>query len=163
MSVMILVSSCLLGKKCAHDGKARTSIKVIEIAEKYGYVDICPEMAGGLPSPRNMYEISGGGGADVLDKKAKVITPSGEDFSLEFIRGAEETLREARRHGVKIAILKARSPSCGKCRVYSGRFDRSLKNGAGVTAALLIKNGIKIYTDEEWEKASGELSILKKN
>ena len=153
MSPKILVSSCLIGKNCAYDGKNRYSGAVLALCKKYGYVDICPEVAGGLPIPREAHEINGGSGEDVLDGKCTVIAPSGEDISAYFVRGAEITLEKAVADSVTLAIMKARSPSCGSGKIYAGSFDRELKEGNGVAAALLIRNGIPVLTEEEIPEA----------
>ena len=162
MSHKIFVSACLVGKECSYDGRARTSSGVRKLAEDFGCVAVCPELEGGLSCPRDMHEISGGTGDDVLDGKAKLVTPRGEDHTEHFISGARKALRIARENGVKIAVMKARSPSCGRGRIYSGRFDRSLKDGHGVTAALFARSGIKVYTEEESDEARRQLTLLKK-
>ena len=99
-----------------------------------------------MTTPRPAVEISGGAGADVLDGNARVVSSSGTDATENFIRGAREVLRIARAAGVKEAILKAKSPSCGCGRIYDGTFSGRLIEGNGVTAEILIRNGIKVTT-----------------
>jgi uncharacterized protein YbbK (DUF523 family) len=111
-------------------------------------IPVCPEQLGGLPTPRKTCEIMGGTGLDVLQGRAKVINRDGEDLSNNFIRGAEETLFIAQKMGIKRAILQRRSPSCGVGKIYDGTFSSSLINGNGVTAALLLINGITVISDE---------------
>lgn len=159
ISPKIIVSSCLIGKKCAYDGKSRYSVAVHSLCEKYGYIDICPEVAGGLSIPREAHEIAGGSGEDVLDRKCKVVAPSGEDVSTYFLRGSAITLEKAITKGVTMAVMKARSPSCGSGRIYSGSFDGKLKAGNGVAAALLVRNGIPVFTEEETTKAARILEV----
>ncbi|MFH1305277.1 MAG: DUF523 domain-containing protein [Candidatus Omnitrophota bacterium] len=126
MSPKILVSSCLVGEKCAYDGRARTSDAVRVLCERVGCVLICPEMAGGLGCPRKAHEITAGDtAADVLKGRARVLSSCGEDHTDNFVRGAGAALREARANRITMAIMKSRSPSCGKGSVYSGRFDPS--------------------------------------
>lgn len=155
----ILVSSCLIGKKCAYDTRDRLSEKVLVLCEKYGYVDVCPEVSGGLPTPRQKHEIDCGSGEDVIDGKCRVTGIDGEDVSAQFIHGARIALEKAISNDITVAILKARSPSCGVGRVHSGSFDRTLKEGNGVTAALLIRNGIKVFTEEETGPAEALLAV----
>ena len=153
MPPKILVSSCLVGEKCAYDGKARTIGAIKELCDQFGCVRVCPEIAGGLGCPRGFHEISGGTGKDVLEGKARVLSFSGEDRTKHFVRGAEAALKKALQSSVSIAIMKARSPSCGRGRIYAGKFDGTLRNGNGVTTALLLRHGIKVFTEEEIEGA----------
>ena len=97
---------------------------------------------GGLKTPRNPSEIK------VIDGKRYVITSKNEDVTKEYEKGANEVLELARKLNIKKAILQARSPSCGCGRIYSGNFDRKLIEGNGVTAELLIKNGIEVISSE---------------
>lgn len=110
---------------------------------------VCPEEDGGLGTPRPPAEIVGGDGHDVLDGKARVVTKQGGDVTAEYVRGAELALAAARQAGATTAVLKSRSPSCGKGCVYDGSFTATLAEGDGVTAALLRRNGIEVLTDEE--------------
>lgn len=149
METKILVSSCLLGKNCAYDGASRASNEVVTICNRVGYVDICPEMVGGLSCPRERHEIAEGAGRDVLEGDARVISSEGEDHTHFFVRGAEQTLKVARGNGIKVAILKSKSPSCGKGTVHDGTFKGSYIEGNGVAAELLIEHGIKVFTEKE--------------
>ena len=110
---------------------------------------VCPEVDGGLGTPRPAAEITGGDGADVLAGRARVVTRDGRDVTEAYVAGARRALEAARAAGAETAILKARSPSCGKGAVYDGSFSRALQSGDGVTAALLAKSGIRVVTDEE--------------
>lgn len=102
---------------------------------------LCPEQLGGLPTPRLESQIVGGDGQDVLAGKAKVLMRDGKDVTYNFLRGAEETLKLAQLIGVKKAILKQGSPSCGFGEIYR---DKKIIKGRGVTAALLAKERIEI-------------------
>ena len=149
---MKLVSACLLGIKCKWDGKIKPNRKIIEFVKKEILIPICPEQLGGLPTPRKPCGIFGGKGEDVLDGKAKVLSArDGEEFTKNFIKGAEETLKIAKFFGIKEAMLKQGSPSCGFGKTY--QLDKKLKNrkieGNGVTAALLKRYGIEIMTQED--------------
>ena len=145
----ILVSGCLLGEKCAYDAFSRLNEDVAELSSVFDCVSVCPEILGGLGCPRQMHEIAGGTGEDVLRGTAVVKSISGKDRTQEFIRGAELTLSKAETLGIKAAIMKSHSPSCGKYNVYSGYFDKKLKPGSGVTTALLEQNAVKVFTEKE--------------
>ncbi len=153
MSKKILVSSCLIGKKCAYDAEARTSSSVKKLCDRFGCIDVCPEIMGGLDCPREVHEIRGGSGKEVLDGKATVQSLSGADRTAHFIQGAKKALKEALENDIKLAIMKSHSPSCGKKKIYSGRFDGTMRNGSGVTTVLLMRNKVKVFTEKETKKA----------
>jgi len=137
----VLVSACIVGIKCRYDSKSSISGK-FTIAEGEYIIPVCPEQLGGLPTPREAAEIVGGEGQDVLHEKASVKgIKSGQDYTENFIRGAEETLKIAQICGCQKAYLKAKSPSCGWGRIYHNGV---LTPGNGVTAALLQNQGIEI-------------------
>lgn len=147
---MKLISACLAGCECRYDGKANTVRNFVEMVEQGEAVFVCPEQIGGLSTPRPPAEIVGGDGADVLDGNAKVITNTGEDVTSEFIKGAHEALQAAKLAGVKEAILKESSPSCGSAKIYDGTFSACKVTGNGVTAALLKRNGIRVLSEETY-------------
>lgn len=148
----VLVSACLAGRRCRFDGSANPDDDVTRLVAEGRAVLVCPEVDGGLGTPRPAAEIVGGDGLDVLEGRARVVTEDGADVTEAFVRGAERALAAARRAGARVAILKARSPSCGAEEVYDGTFSRSLQPGAGVTAALLTSNGVTVVTDEALER-----------
>lgn len=137
----LLISMCLLGEPCRYDGKSLPmSGEVIErLKEKYILVPVCPEQEGGLPTPRIPAERKG----------EKVVRRDGVDVTAEYARGAETALSLCRKHNISIALMKAKSPSCGAGLIYDGSFSGTLTAGDGVTAALLSENGIKIYTEND--------------
>lgn len=145
----ILVSGCLAGLPCSHDARDRLYGKVKELVSEGKGIPACPEQLGGRSTPREATELAGGDGNDVIDGRARAVTKSGVDVTGEFLEGAERTLRLAKRHGCRKAILKARSPSCGSGKVYDGTFSGGLKDGDGVAAALLKREGIEVLTEEE--------------
>jgi uncharacterized protein YbbK (DUF523 family) len=145
----VLVSACLAGRACRFDGTASDDDEVGRLVAEGRAILVCPEADGGLGTPRPPAEIVGGTGRDVLEGRARVVTNEGVDVTQAYVRGAHIALEAARRGGAATAILKARSPSCGKDRVYDGTFTRSLVSGQGVTAALLEANGIEVISDEE--------------
>ncbi|MDR7870117.1 MAG: DUF523 domain-containing protein [Tissierellaceae bacterium] len=138
----ILISACLLGINCRYDGGGKLIDEINKLKEIYNFIPVCPEVYGGLGTPREPAEIIDG----------KVINRNGEDVSKNFARGANETLHLAKFYNCKYAILKERSPSCGFGKVYDGTFSGNLVIGNGITAELLSKNGIKIIGESEIEK-----------
>lgn len=137
----LLISLCLLGEPCRYDGKSLPmSGDVIErLKEKYILVPVCPEQAGGLPTPRIPAERQG----------EKVVRRDGVDVTAEYRKGAEVALSLCRKHNISIALMKAKSPSCGAGLIYDGTFSGTLTAGDGVTTALLSENGIKVYTEKD--------------
>lgn len=135
----ILVSACLLGINCKYDGKNNKNEKVLEYLKDKEIIPICPEQLGGLKTPRTPSEIVGD----------KVLTKEKEDVTKEYKKGAEETLYIAKLLGVKKALLKAKSPSCGNKEIYDGTFTKTIKNGQGITAKLLKENGIELISENE--------------
>jgi len=152
----LLLSACLLGEKVRYDAKdcLQTHTRLQQYVEDKRVVTICPEMAGGLPTPRPPAEIEPEGRASaVLRFEAKVLTKNGEDVSHEFRKGAHKALALAQKHGIRCAILKARSPSCGSGQVYDGTYSKKLIDGMGVTAELLSQHDIKVFDETEIDAA----------
>lgn len=141
---LILVSACLAGIPCRYDGGSSPDPEIQRMVAEGLAVPICPEVAGGLSIPRTPAEIQGGDGRDVLEGKAKVINRDGVDVTEAFLRGAFKALALARKLGVIKAILKAHSPSCGVRFIHDGSFTGALREGMGITAALLWKEGIEL-------------------
>lgn len=146
---MKICSACLLGIKCRYDGESKANEKVLELSQKEILIPVCPEQLGGQSTPRKDAEIYSGNGNDVLENKAKVVEPSGNNVTTEFINGAEEVLKIAKLFNINEAILKQKSPSCGCGKIYDGTFSKNLINGDGVTTALLKKNGIKVISEDD--------------
>lgn len=159
----ILMSACLLGAKVRYDGNdcEQTNDVLSQWRAEGRIVTICPEMAGGLPTPRPPAEIIGqGGGEAVLKFQAKVVANTQQDVSDEFRKGAELALALAQKHQIKMAILKANSPSCGNLEIYDGTYSRQRIMGQGVTAALLTQHGIKVFNENQLEAAAHYLETL---
>lgn len=146
---MILVSACLLGHSVRYKGDACPQALLLAPELRPYLLPFCPEVAGGLPTPRLPAEISGGSGSDVWQGAAAVINSSGREVSASFRRGARLCLRLIRQYDIRFAILKQRSPSCGTAEIYDGSFSGGKIRGAGVTAALLAQAGVTIYNEEE--------------
>ncbi|WP_410770948.1 DUF523 domain-containing protein [Fontibacillus sp. BL9] len=146
---MIIVSSCLAGMKVRYNGKDCLDESIAKwVAEKKA-ITVCPELLGGLATPREPAEIVGGTGEDVLLGKARVVNRSGEDVSHQFIQGAYEALKIAKEAGATAIVLKESSPSCGSSRIYEGSFANGVIAGNGVTAALLKKEGFKVVSEDQ--------------
>ncbi len=135
----ILVSACLLGICCRYDGESKPNQDVIKLREKFTLIPICPEVDGGLPTPRTPSEGVGD----------RVLMRDGKDVTDNFRLGAELALERARTFSCSAAVLKARSPSCGSNIIYDGSFSGTLTEGDGVAAKLLKENGIDVYTEDE--------------
>ena len=139
MMEKILVSACLLGIPCRYDGKSMPNERIMALKEKYTLIPVCPEIYGGLPTPRTPSERVG----------ELVLMKDGTDVTENYNRGADATLKIAEINGAKIAILKAKSPSCGKGMIYDGTFSGTLTAGNGVTAEKLTRVGITVLTENE--------------
>lgn len=135
----ILVSACLLGIGCRYDGKHKADPEVLKLRERYNLIPVCPEIFGGLPTPRIPSERIGD----------KVMMKDGRDVTENYQKGAEEALELCRIYNIKTAILKERSPSCGKGFVYDGTFTGVLTERDGVTAELLLSAGIRVIGESE--------------
>lgn len=132
----ILVSSCLMGVPCNYMGKSKQSCLFSKVLKNLQYVQVCPEVLGGLSTPRPPAERIG----------KRVVTAKGCDVTNSFIAGANKTLEIAKKNRIEIAILKEKSPSCGYGRIYDGSFTSILVDGNGVTVDLLLENGINIIS-----------------
>lgn len=132
----ILISACLLGIHCKYDGSVfEVSEHVKLLMKKHNLIPFCPEIYGGLATPRDPAEIAG----------SRVVTCNGADVTSPYMKGAQEALKTARFFCCECAVLKERSPSCGFGKIYDGTFKHVQIDGNGVTADLLSRNGIKIY------------------
>jgi uncharacterized protein YbbK (DUF523 family) len=172
----ILVSACLLGNPVRYDGGHRrlTDAVLQRWIAQDRLVSVCPEIAGGLPVPRAAAEISvpisavftvgASRGAQVLRQQAHVIDTAGNDVSQHFVDGAHQALELVQRHQIRVAILKEGSPSCGSGFVYNGSFQgtkiQSKAGGVGVTAALLISNGVQVFSEHQLLQAQEYLTNL---
>lgn len=140
---MILVSACLVGLNCKYNGENNFNQEILDMVKNGEAIFVCPEQLGGLPTPRIPSEIKN------IDGKRCVITKDGKDVTKEYERGALETLKVAKKLGITKAIFKANSPSCGCGIIYDGTFTGTKIIGNGITADLLIKNGIEVVNEKE--------------
>lgn len=154
--IRVLVSSCLLGEEVRYSGAhARVESPVLArwLAEDR-VVPFCPEVAGGLGTPRPAAEIRGAGGDAVCDETGSVMTESGQDATESFLRGAQRALELATAKGVRLAVLKDGSPSCGSETIYDGSFTGRKIGGRGVATALLERGGIRVFSERGFEEAA---------
>lgn len=156
----VLVSACLVGRPVRYDGRAKpVADTLLDRWRAEGRLVVhCPEVAGGLPVPRPPAEIEPGGtAADVLDGRARILTPGGDDVTAYFVAGARAALAFARDRGVTVAVLKESSPSCGLHEVYDGTFTGRRQAGRGVTAHLLAGHGIAVFNEHGIAAADARL------
>ena len=135
MKEKLLISACLLGRNCKYNGGNNYTPLVEELKGRFELVPVCPECLGGLPIPHEPSERVGD----------QVLSRSGADVTAAFQRGAEKTLSIAKKAGVRRAVLKERSPSCGCGSVYDGTFSGRTAPGNGVAAELLLARGVEIF------------------
>jgi uncharacterized protein YbbK (DUF523 family) len=140
---MYLVSACLAGVNCRYDGKDSMNEKVLELVNQGKAIPICPEQLGGLSTPRISCELVNQPG------DRKIINKEGNDRTEEFRLGAERTLAIAKALGVKKAIMKSKSPSCGCGQIYDGTFSGTLIQGNGMAVELLLRSGIEVITEKD--------------
>lgn len=137
--MIIGVSACLLGENCKYNGGNNESNKLRDYVKGHTVVAVCPEVMGGMPTPRDPAEIVGG----VVRQK------SGRSVDAEFRTGARAALKKLKDAGAELAILQSRSPSCGVKEIYDGTFTRRLVKGKGVFAAMVVEAGIRAVDAED--------------
>ncbi len=136
----ILVSHCFLGEPCRYDGTSRLDCQVIALhSAGHNLIPVCPEVLGGLETPRSPAE---------LQPDGRVLTQDGQDVTAAYRAGAERVLEIARESGCTVAVLKARSPSCGCGEVYDGTFTHTVTPGWGIAARLLAGAGLEVMDEE---------------
>ena len=158
MKKKVLISACLLGKNCRHNGGHSQLIELEKIDVEW--IPVCPEESGGLGTPRPSAEMQENA-EYILNGKGKVVTNKGKNVTHEFIRGAEKSLQLGLEVGVKTAILKSKSPSCGIGKIYDGSFTKTLKTGNGILAYLCQENDIKCISSDNINQIKKTLAKLK--
>lgn len=143
----VLISACLLGVRCRYDGASKPLPEIEALRQQYHLIPVCPEVFGGLPTPREPAERQG----------ERVVTRSGQDVTDAYRRGAEETLRLAQLFGCRLAILKEKSPSCGSGERYDGTYSGTLTAGNGVTVDLLLQNGVAVLGESQIRISDGKI------
>lgn len=142
----VLVSACLLGENCKYNGGNNKTNAIIEFLKDKEVFPVCPEVFGGLPTPRLKNEI-------ILSNNQRiVINENKEDVSEYFIKGALISLKKAIDNGITLAILKQKSPSCGYKKIYNGNFDGTIIEGNGIFTDILLKHNIKVLTEEDFKE-----------
>lgn len=162
MTAKVLVSACLLGQPVRYDGRSLDrSFEILEQWQAEGrIVSICPEVAGRLPVPRPKAEIQGGGGREVWQGDARVVSEHDVDVTDHFLAGARAALELVEELGIQVAVLKERSPSCGSGAIYDGTFSGTLRPGDGVTGTLLKEHGVAVFGESELEAADAAVRAL---
>lgn len=143
----ILVSACLLGMYCRYDGQEKINEDVVRLMEHHTLIPICPEQAGGMMTPRLPSERLGD----------RVVNRDHEDVTAYYEKGARQALKLAKLCHCECAVLKERSPSCGKERIYDGTFSGTIISGDGVTAALLTEHGIRVVGESRIQELFGNI------
>jgi uncharacterized protein YbbK (DUF523 family) len=149
---MIGISACLVGENCRYDGGNCLRTTLEQLIQEGKAVSICPEVLGGLSTPRPPAEIIGGNGDDVLDGHARVVDIRGNDVTEEFVQGAYIAFKLIQQFRVTTIVLKENSPSCGSSAIYDGTFTGQKVVGFGVTAALFRKHGLNVINEQQVEK-----------
>ena len=144
----VLISRCLLGINCRYDGKNNEIKNLKEKFPQINFIDVCPEVDSGMKTPRKPCEI----------KNSKVINIDGKDFTKNFKKGGEIALKICKKNKIKLALLKAKSPSCGKDLIYDGNFNKNLIKADGITCQILKENGIIIFSEKELDDFYSYLS-----
>ena len=135
----ILVSACLAGENCKYSGGNKECKKVLKLMDNHTVICVCPEKLGGLPIPRPPAEI----------KDGRVKTKEGKDVTEEFYEGAKKALEIAKKYNAELAVLKANSPSCGCGKIYDGDFSKSLIDGNGIFAQMLLDENIRVLSEND--------------
>lgn len=152
----IVVSACLLGDNVTYRGDSNLNSNLVSLLENYKVIKVCPEFMGGLSIPRVPSEIKS---IDPL----MVVSKEGKDVTKEFLQGSYVALGLMDNHDVKMAILKANSPSCGNEFVYDGTFSNTLVNGSGVFASMLKEKGIRVFNEKQLKEIKEYLREEDKN
>lgn len=137
----VLVSACIMGENCKYNGKSNYNQKIAEFLEDKEVITICPEMLAGLGTPRNCAEIVDG----------RVMDNEGNDVDQAFRKGVEIAVSQVKTEAVDLAILQARSPTCGVNQVYDGSFSGVLIKGEGLFAKELLRMGIKVLDSSDFK------------
>ena len=154
VSMKVLVSACLVGRRCRYDATARYDDALVEALAGCEIVPTCPEVEGGLRCPRPACEMRCDG---------RIVSAEGLDATDAYVRGALRALEKAKSHGCGLAVLKAKSPSCGVGRIYDGTFSGRLVEGDGVTARMLRDAGIAVVDEDAFVRGAALSPVCSKN
>lgn len=146
----VLVSACLLGVCCRYDGSGMLEDELQAMMPAVTLIPVCPEIMGGLPTPREPAERAG----------KQVLTRSGIDVTAEYEKGGAQVLKLAKLYSCTCVVLKERSPSCGSGIIYDGTHTGTLINGDGITAELLKRNGIRIFGESNINELKDFIAVI---
>lgn len=146
---LLLASACLCGTPCRYDGRAAPHPELVRLFEQGLALPVCPEVDGGLAAPRPPFELRAG----------RAVDKDGRDVTEQVLAGAEQALELARRHKIRLAVLKERSPSCGSKRIYDGTFSGRVVAGQGLAAARLAEGGLTVVNEDECAAALAALLL----
>ena len=136
----ILVSACLLGFDCKYNGKNNLREGLVDRFPNAEFIPLCAEQLGGLPTPRVPAEIV------VVGSERRVLNKDGEDVTNNFVNGARQIVEYCKANGIGLALLKSKSPSCGKGLIYDGSFSGILVEGNGILTQMLLDEGIEVIS-----------------
>lgn len=154
---MILISACLCGVNCRHDGCIIENQLLKKLVALKKAIPLCPEILGGRGVPRQPSEIVGGSADDVINGMAKIIDKTGVDLTSEILTGVLQVVATAKKLEIKKAVLKTKSPACGMGKIFDGTFSGKLTDGNGILTTALIKEGIEVYTEDNCSTLVDEL------
>lgn len=143
----LLVSACLLGVQCRYNGAGGEPERLAELMELAELIPVCPEILGGLPTPRPPAERKGD----------RVVNCEGGDVTEEYLRGARQSLYLAKLFGAQLALMKERSPSCGAGEIYDGSFTHTRIPGDGTASEMLKANGVRVYGESRIDELIEQL------
>lgn len=130
----IAVSACLLGKNCKYNGGNNKNEAVLAFLEGKEVIPVCPEVAGGLPTPRIPAELVNG----------VAMNREGQSVDAQFRKGVEVTMKQLAGEEIDLVILQPRSPSCGLKQIYDGTFTGTLTEGQGMFVKALLEHGYSV-------------------
>ena len=139
------ISACLLGKECTYKGSSNKINHIEKLMKDFEFVEICPEVMGGLSTPRAPSEITS-------LQPLKVTSNEGKDVTKEYVLGAQKSLERLKQNNVNVVLLKHRSPSCGCDGIYDGTFSHVVVEGQGVCAKLLSDNGMELFHEKQMKE-----------
>ena len=154
---MILISACLCGVNCRHDGCVIENKLLKKLVGLRKAIPLCPEVLGGRTVPREPAEIVGGTAEDVMSGKAKIKDKTGKDVTNDIVTGVLYAVAAVKKMGIKKAILKTKSPTCGMGKIFDGSFSGKLIDGNGILTAALLKEGVVVYTEDNCTSLVDEL------
>ena len=139
MSKKIVVSACLMGRNCKYNGGNNYNEKLVTMLKDREIIEVCPEVAAGMPVPRPAVEIFHG----------RVVREDGSVWDDVYRKGVEVVLNQLKQEDIDYAVLQSRSPTCGVKQIYDGTFSKKRVDGQGILAKALAERGIKLVDIED--------------